>query len=143
MRKYAIHLCRGASGADDLVQDTVLRALANLHTFEPGSDLRRWLYVIMRNGFVADWRKSRRYAQDSDGSIAGRLAQRAAQPGHIELIEVDAAFGRLARAQREALMLICVDGVAYDKAARLTGCAVGTIKSRVNRARARLAEATA
>jgi len=140
LRSFAISLCGRNDRVDDLVQETVLRALANIHLFEPGSNMLAWLRTILRNQFFADYRKRRREVEDGDGHHAGLLESPPAQEGHVRIRELREALDRLAPDHREALSLITASGLSYDEAAAHCGCPAGTIKSRVSRARGRLAE---
>ena len=140
LRAFAISLCGRSATADDLVQETLLRAWAGMGAFVPGSNLIAWLYTILRNEFYSEFRKRRREVADVEGQYAARLASMPAQDGHIAFLEFRAAFGKLAPGHREALILIGASGLSYDEAAQVCGCAVGTMKSRVSRARGRLAD---
>jgi RNA polymerase sigma-70 factor, ECF subfamily len=120
LRAFAISLSGNGDRADDLVQETLLRALANIDSFQPGSNLPAWLFTILRNLFRSDYRKRRREVEDADGSYAKTLKTQPAQ------------------GQREALILVGASGFSYEDASAICGCAVGTIKSRVNRARSKL-----
>jgi RNA polymerase sigma-70 factor (ECF subfamily) len=140
LRGFAAALCGRTSQADDLVQETLVKAWANLHSFEPGTNMTGWLYRILRNEFYSDLRRHRREVADEDGRLAARLASRPAQEGHILFMEFRTALAELAPDQREALTLVGASGLSYEEAASLCGCAVGTMKSRVSRGRARLAE---
>jgi RNA polymerase sigma-70 factor, ECF subfamily len=140
LRAFAISLCGTVDRADDLVQETLLRALANIHSFQPGTNMSAWLFTILRNLFRSEYRKRRREVADSDGSYAARLKTQPEQEGRIEFTEFREALSRLPDEQREALILVGASGFSYEEAAGICGCAVGTIKSRVNRARVRLAE---
>src|SRR5205085_2020718 len=123
----------------DLVQETLLRALANIHSFQPGTNMPAWLFTILRNLFRSEYRKRRREVEDADGSYADTLKTHPEQTSHVEFKEFTAALNKLPEDQREALILIGASGFSYEEAAEICGCAVGTIKSRVNRARTRLA----
>jgi RNA polymerase sigma-70 factor (ECF subfamily) len=140
LRAFAISLSGNGDRADDLVQETLLRALANIDSFQPGSNLPAWLFTILRNLFRSEYRKRRREVEDADGSYAQSLKSQPEQTGHIEFQEFRTALGKLPPDQREALILVGASGFSYEEAADICGCAVGTIKSRVNRARARLAD---
>jgi RNA polymerase sigma-70 factor (ECF subfamily) len=124
--------------ADDLVQETLVRALANIDSFQPGSNLSAWLFTILRNLFRSDYRKRRREVEDADGSYSKTLKSQPAQGSHLEFEEFRAALEKLPQDQREALILVGASGFSYEDAAAICGCAVGTIKSRVNRARSKL-----
>jgi RNA polymerase sigma-70 factor (ECF subfamily) len=140
LRLFARSLTRNSTEADDLVQETLLKALANIDRFEPGTRLRPWLFTIMRNTFYSDCRKKRFEVRDVDGEHAARLVQGPGQDGAVDFGNFKAAFARLQADHREVLILIGVSGCSYEEAAAVCGCAVGTIKSRVNRARRRLEE---
>jgi RNA polymerase sigma-70 factor, ECF subfamily len=140
LRAFAISLCGNVDRADDLVQETLLRALANIDSFQPGTNMSAWLFTILRNHFRSEYRKRRREVEDSDGRYAETLKSQPDQLGHVEFNEFRAALGQLPADQREALVLVGASGFSYEEAAHICACAVGTIKSRVNRARTRLAE---
>ena len=127
--------------ADDLVQETLLRAIANIDSFQPGSNLPAWLFTILRNLFRSDYRKRRREVEDAEGNYAKTLKTQPAQNAHLEFEEFRAALDKLPQDQREALILVGASGFSYEDAAAICGCAVGTIKSRVNRARSKLSGA--
>ncbi|QUS41431.1 sigma-70 family RNA polymerase sigma factor [Tardiphaga alba] len=138
LRAFAISLSGNGDRADDLVQETLLRALANIDSFQVGSNLPAWLFTILRNLFRSDYRKRRREVEDADGSYANTLKTQPAQNAHLEFEEFRTALEKLPQDQREALILVGASGFSYEDAATICGCAVGTIKSRVNRARSKL-----
>jgi RNA polymerase sigma-70 factor, ECF subfamily len=140
LRAFAISLCGNVDRADDLVQETLLRALANINSFQPGSNMPAWLFTILRNLFRSEYRKRRREVEDADGSYAASLKSQPEQTGRVEFEEFRRALAKLPPDQREALILVGASGFSYEEAAEICGCAVGTIKSRVNRARSRLTE---
>lgn len=140
LRAFAISLCGNPDRADDLVQDTLVRAWSSLDRFERGTNLNAWLFTILRNGFFSEHRKRQREVEDVDGSYASRLISVPEQTGHLDFEDFRKALLKLPADQREALLLVGAQGFAYEEAAAICGCAVGTIKSRVNRARSRLAE---
>jgi RNA polymerase sigma-70 factor (ECF subfamily) len=140
LRAFAISLSGNVDRADDLVQETLLRALANIGSFEPGTNLRAWLFVILRNVFRSEYRKRRREVEDSDGRYAGMLKTYPEQTIRIEFEELRQALAKLPPGPREALILVGASGFSYEEAAAICGCAVGTVKSRAHRARVRLAE---
>jgi RNA polymerase sigma-70 factor (ECF subfamily) len=140
LRAFAISLSGNVDRADDLVQETMLRALANINSFQPGTNMSAWLFTILRNLFRSEYRKRRREVEDTDGSYADSLKSQPEQVGRVEFEEFRTALGKLPPDQREALILVGASGFSYEEAAEICGCAVGTIKSRVNRARGRLAE---
>jgi RNA polymerase sigma-70 factor (ECF subfamily) len=126
--------------ADDLVQETLLRALAHIDSFQPGTNMSAWLFTILRNLFRSEYRKRRREVEDPEGNYAESLKSQPEQTGRVEFREFREALAKLPEDQREALILVGASGFSYDEAAAICGCAVGTIKSRVNRARNRLAQ---
>ena len=140
LRAFAISLCGNIDRADDLVQETLLRALSHIDSFEPGTNMPAWLFTILRNLFRSEYRKRRREVEDVDGSYAEQLTFSPEQSTRLEINEFREALKALPAEQREALILVGASGFSYDDAAAICGCAVGTIKSRVNRARGRLAE---
>lgn len=140
LRAFAISLCGDADKADDLVQDTLMRAWDHLDKFQEGTNLRAWLFTILRNGYFSHYRKRRREVEDRDGSRAAELAVLPEQLGHLDLQDFRSALATLPPDQREALVLVGAAGFSYEEAANVCGCAVGTIKSRVNRARTRLCQ---
>ena len=140
LRAFAISLSGSVDRADDLVQETLLRAWAHFDSFQTGTNLNAWLFTILRNLFLSDYRKRKREVEDGDGIYSQGLSSMPEQTGNIELAEVRTALAKLPPDQREALILVGADGLSYEEAAQICGCAVGTIKSRVNRARTRLAK---
>ncbi|MBD3679954.1 MAG: RNA polymerase sigma factor [Rhodobacteraceae bacterium] len=140
LRAFAMSLTQESSAADDLVQDTIEKAWINFDKFEPGTNLRAWLFTILRNTFYSDRRKRRREVADVDGAHAAGLAEKPAHDGRLAMRDFRAAFQQLPDEQREALILVGAGGFAYEEAAEMCGCALGTIKSRANRGRRRLAE---
>ncbi|MDZ5450281.1 MULTISPECIES: sigma-70 family RNA polymerase sigma factor [Labrys] len=140
LRAFAASLSGSITLADDLVQDTLLKAWANADKFEPGTNMRAWLFTILRNIYYSLYRKRSREVQDSDGVYAERLAVHADQEGHLAIADFTAALAKLPEEQREALIMVGASGISYEEAAEICGVALGTIKSRVNRARSRLAE---
>ena len=140
LRAFAISLCGNVDRADDLVQETLIRALAHINSFEPGTNMSAWLITILRNLFRSEYRKRRREVEDADGKYAENLRSLPQQEGHIEMSEFLVALAKLAPDQREALVLIGALGFSHEEVANICGCAIGTIKSRVNRARTRLGE---
>ncbi len=140
LRAFALNLTRNDAAADDLVQDTVVKAWRKIDTFEVGTNMRAWLYTILRNTFYSDFRKRRREVPDSDGHFAATLSVKPDHDGRLAMDDFMEAFNQLRDEQREALTLVGASGFAYHEAAEMCGVATGTMKSRVNRARARLAE---
>jgi len=140
LRAFAISLTRDADQAEDLVQETVLRAISKQEQFVAGTNLQAWLFTILRNQFFSEHRKSLREVEDGDGSYAATMIALPDQEDRIMMHDLEAALGKLPEGQREALILVGADGLSYEEAAQALGCAVGTVKSRVNRARKCLAE---
>jgi RNA polymerase sigma-70 factor (ECF subfamily) len=140
LRAFAVSLCGNPDRADDLVQETLVKAWSNLSSFAEGTNLAAWLFTILRNIYYSEYRKRRREVADSDGAIAARLATAPAQSGHMDFLDFRSALQKLPADQREALILIGASGLSYEEAAGVCNCAVGTMKSRVNRARNRLVE---
>jgi RNA polymerase sigma-70 factor (ECF subfamily) len=139
LRAFAISLTHNSDRAADLVQDTLLRGWAKRRYFQPGTNLHAWLFTILRNAFFSEHRKRSREVQDTGQSYAARLTTAPAQADHLHLQDLQVALGRLSADQREALLLITAEGLSYAQAAVVCECAVGTVKSRVNRGRVRLA----
>jgi RNA polymerase sigma-70 factor, ECF subfamily len=140
LRAFAISLTYNVDAADDLVQDAILRAWANIDRFELGTNINAWLFTILRNAFYSQYRKARRLVEDPDGSYAARLGAPPEQNARCDFEDMRTALARLPVDQREALILIAAEGLSYEDAAQVCGVAIGTIKSRAHRARARLAE---
>jgi RNA polymerase sigma-70 factor (ECF subfamily) len=140
LRAFAVSLCGNIDRADDLVQETLVKAWSNIGSFVEGTNLRAWLFTILRNIYYSEYRKRRREVADPDGTFAAKLATAPAQSGHMDLLDFRAALQLLPGDQREALILIGASGLSYEEAAGICGCAIGTMKSRVNRARSRLAD---
>jgi RNA polymerase sigma-70 factor, ECF subfamily len=139
LRAYAISLTKAVDRAEDLVQDTVLRALSRRESFETGTNLQAWLFTILRNTCFSEHRRARREIEDADGRLASEMATGADQESRLVLQELEAALATLPQEQREALLPVGMEGLSYEETAAALGCAVGTVKSRVNRARNRLA----
>jgi RNA polymerase sigma-70 factor (ECF subfamily) len=140
MRAFALSLTRDSAAADDLVQDTIVKAWTSLDKFEPGSNMRAWLFTILRNTFYSGRRRARREVSDTDGTFAAQLAGKPDHDGRLAMRDFAAAFEQLPDEQREALMLVGASGFSYEEAAETCGVAVGTVKSRANRGRKRLVE---
>ena len=139
LRAFAISLCRNGDQADDLVQDTLVRACANILSFTPGTNMLAWLCTIMKNHFFSLCRRRRRPFEPLDDH-ADSAASKPEQVAHAECSELWAALAKLEPGQRDVLVMIGASGLSYDEAAKACGCPTGTIKSRVNRARAELAQ---
>ena len=143
LRAFAISLCRNTDRADDLVQETLMRAWAHIDSFQPGTNMSAWLFTILRNLFRSEYRKRHREVEDVTGAYTDSLTSLPEQTGNLELKEFRRALNDLPDDQREALVLVGASGFSYEEAAQIAGCAVGTVKSRVNRARNRLARVLA
>lgn len=140
LRAFAFSLIGRSDRADDLVQETMMKAWAHHHSFQPGTNLRAWLYTILRNEFYSQMRKKGREVEDVDGAYSRNVGVHPEQPGHLDMADMRTALGQLPADQREALLLVAASGFSYEEAAKICEVAMGTIKSRVNRARTRLAE---
>lgn len=140
LRAFALSLTQNSDKADDLVQETLVKAWDKHASFQMGTNLKAWLFTILRNEFYSQMRKRGREVQDSDGIMTERLAVHPSQHGKLDLQDFRAALEQLPQDQREAIILIGASGFSYEEAASICDCAVGTIKSRVSRARARLQE---
>ena len=104
LRAFAMSLCGKIDRADDLVQETLVRALTNIDTFEPGTNMSAWLFTILRNLFRSEYRKRRREVEDSEGHFSATLKSQPDQPSHMEFEEFRSALARLPPDQREALI---------------------------------------
>ena len=122
------------------MQDTIVKAWKNFDKFKPGTNLRAWLFTILRNTFYSDLRKKKREVEDVDGVMAGTLSEKPAHDGRLAFSDFEKVFTQLPVEQREALILVGASGMSYEEAAETCGVAIGTIKSRINRGRARLVE---
>lgn len=140
LRAFALSLSSRYDKAEDLVQDTVMKAWAKQDSFEMGTNLKAWLFTILRNEFYSQMRKRGREVQDTEGTFTQNMAVHPAQYGSLDLQDFKKALNMLSADQREAIILIGASGFSYEDAAAICGCAVGTIKSRVSRARNRLQE---
>ncbi|WP_332065697.1 RNA polymerase sigma factor [Bartonella sp. CB189] len=140
LRAFAVSLSGKHDKAEDLVQDTIMKAWAKQDSFEMGTNLKAWLFTILRNEYYSQLRKKGREVQDSDGVFTQNVAIHPAQYGSLDFQDFQKALKRLSNDQREAIILIGASGFSYEDAAAICGCAVGTIKSRVSRARNRLQE---
>ena len=138
LRAFARGLCGRPDLADDLVQETLLKAWAAQERFEPGTSMRAWTFVILRNAYLTDMRRNR-FRGDYDEAVAERiLTAPAGQEAPLHLADMHRALLTLPHERREALLLVGAGGFSYEEAAEICQCAVGTIKSRVGRARAAL-----
>lgn len=140
LRGFAISLTGDVQKADDVVHDTVVRALTYIDKFAPGTNLQAWMFTILRNQFHSNYRKCRHEVEDADGHFAARLSTAPAQDPQLDFEDLRLALIKLSVEQREAILLVGAEGFTYEEAARICSTRVGTIKSRVNRARTRLSE---
>ncbi|MCJ2122681.1 sigma-70 family RNA polymerase sigma factor [Methylobacterium sp. J-077] len=138
LRTFALSLVGDVSRADDLVQETFVKAWANQARFRPGTNFTAWLFTILRNQFYSELRKNRREIEDVDGTHAGQMTSLSDQEDASTLKVVWKQLGTLPAAQRQALLLVGAEGHTYEEAASKLGCQVGTVKSRVSRARSSL-----
>jgi RNA polymerase sigma-70 factor, ECF subfamily len=138
LRGFARSLSGNRDRADDLVQETLAKAIANRDKYRPGTNLHAWLVTILRNQYYSEGRRRWREVSDADGTHAARLTDPPAQQGHMELRDFLSALQALPDDQREALILVGASGLSYEEAAEVLGTRIGTVKSRVSRARARL-----
>jgi RNA polymerase sigma-70 factor (ECF subfamily) len=140
LRAYAISLTHDVNRAENLVQETVLKAISKQEKFETGTNLEAWLFTILRNLFFSAHRKTQREVEDADGTHAATMTSLPNQEDRLVVQDLHAALAKLPQEQREALLLVAAEGLSYEEAAQALETKVGTIKSRVNRARSRLAE---
>jgi len=140
LRAFAASLCGRVEWSDDLVQETLVKAWANRNSFEPGSRMQAWLFTILRNEYYSEYRRRRHEVADPEGRIAARLTTHPAQDSHVAFREFQTALFKLPPIHREALILVGASGFSYEQAAAICNCAIGTMKSRVARARSKLGQ---
>jgi RNA polymerase sigma-70 factor (ECF subfamily) len=138
LRAFAWSLSHNSADADDLVQETLIKAWTHRDKFEPGTNLRAWLFTILRNTYYTVAVRRRREVRDEEGKYAAALSTGPTQDWGLAMRSLQSALAQLPDEHREALILVGAAGLTYEEAAAVCGCALGTIKSRVNRARARL-----
>lgn len=138
LRAFARMLSRDRVLADDLVQETMVRALSHADQFETGTNLKAWLSTILRNSYFNEKRSQGRLSQLDMEALSESHGIRGEQEGHMRMRDFNRAFWTLPENQRQALSLVGANGYSYDQAARIAGCASGTMKSRVSRARLQL-----
>jgi RNA polymerase sigma-70 factor, ECF subfamily len=138
LHTFARSLCRDGVRADDLVQEALLRAFNNIRRFKPGTNLKAWLFTIVRNEHYSQLRRRKFEAHDIPGDALPEPSVPPDHDGELELRDLNRALASLSPGQRAALILVSASGFSYDEAASICGCAVGTIKSRVARARSSL-----
>jgi RNA polymerase sigma-70 factor, ECF subfamily len=140
LRAFAMSLTRSRSAADDLVQDTVVKAWTNIDKFAAGTNMQAWLFTILRNTYYSSLRKGRREVADPDGIHAQSLFVKPDHDGRLAYGDFQRAFDQLSPEHREVLTLVGASGFSCEEAAATMGVAVGTVKSRTSRARKRLSE---
>lgn len=137
LQRYALFLTRDATAADDLLQDTLVRALGKIHLWTPGTKMRAWLFTIQHNLFINGKRRGWRESTTDDGTVPSDVAA-ATQDDHIMLRDLEAALWRLPFEQRIVIFLIGLEGMGYEEAAATLDVPVGTIRSRLSRGRSAL-----
>ena len=136
LRRYARALLRDVTRADDLVQDTIVRALAKQHLWEPGTNLRAWLFTLMHNQHVNNVRQVRREDMAVDfEDVSATLIATTDPTASCQLRELDRGLARLPEEQREVILLVGLEGVRYDEAAAILDVPIGTVRSRLFRGR--------
>lgn len=140
LRAFALSLTRNRATADDMMQDTVLKAWSNMDKFTPGTNMRAWLFTILRNNYYTSRRKLNREVADVDNVFSDKMSVKPDHDGRLQMRDFKIAFEKLPDEQREALILVGASGFSYEDAGDMCGVATGTMKSRVNRARAKLTE---
>jgi RNA polymerase sigma-70 factor, ECF subfamily len=132
MRLWALAMSRNSAAADDLVQETAVRALKSHESFAPGTNLSAWLRRIMYNHFVSEIRSNRRLTSSEE---LPEMAMRAMQQNRVDIRELNREMERLPKEQQAAIRLIALEDLSYDEVSAITGAAIGTLKSRVHRGR--------
>jgi RNA polymerase sigma-70 factor, ECF subfamily len=140
MRAFAISLTRNVTAADDLVQDTIVKAWTHIDKFQAGTNMQAWLFTILRNTFYSNMRKHRREVPDPEGVHAATLFVKPDHDGRLAFTDFQRAFDQLSDEHREVLILVGASGFTCEQAADMMGVAVGTVKSRTSRARKRLGD---
>ncbi len=140
LRAFGMSLTSRSDRADDLVQETMIKAWSHHQSFIEGTNMKAWLFTILRNEFYTQLRKRKREVEDADGVYSNSVSVQGNQQSHLELADLTLALAKLPEDQREAVVLVGASGFSYEEAAEICGCAVGTVKSRVSRARERLTE---
>ena len=141
LRRYARALTHATDRADDLVQDTLVRALSKLHLWQPGTDLRAWLFTIMHHQFVNSVRREARERTTVDiDHVSSTLTATTDPTGRRQLIELDRALALLPNEQREVVLLVGLEGMPYESVAQVLGVPIGTVRSRLSRGRENLRE---
>ncbi|MCJ2183990.1 sigma-70 family RNA polymerase sigma factor [Novosphingobium sp. 1949] len=138
LRAFARGLCGRHDFADDLVQETAVKAWTARERYQPGTNMRAWTFAILRNHYLSELRKSKRQTDIEDGDMERMLVMDADQEAPLHLGDMETALAQLAPERREAVLLVGASGFSYEEAADIAGCPIGTMKSRVARARADL-----
>jgi RNA polymerase sigma-70 factor (ECF subfamily) len=138
MRAFAISLTRNLAAADDLVQDTIVKAWTHIDKFAAGTNMQAWLFTILRNTFYSSRRKVKREVQDTDGVFAAQLSVKPEHDSKLAFADFRRAFDQLSTEHREVLILVGASGFSTEEAAKMIGIAPGTVKSRTSRARKQL-----
>ena len=140
LRAFGISLTAKSDRADDLVQETLMKAWKYQSSYVVGTNLKAWLFTILRNEFYTHLRKRKREVEDADGIHSSKMATPPEQYGHLDMADFRRALAQLPADQREAVILVGASGFSYEEAAEICKVPLGTVKSRVNRARKHLAE---
>jgi len=139
LRAFALALASHSDAADDLVQETLMKAWSHQQSFQDGTNIKAWLFTILRNEYFSQLRKRKREVEDADGDYAASVATPGRQESRLAMADLRIALQRLPEDQREAVVLVGASGFTYQEVAEICGVPVGTVKSRVNRARNKLA----
>ena len=139
LRAFALSLASHADHADDLVQETLMKAWNHQNSFQAGTNIKAWLFTILRNEYFSQLRKRKREVEDADGDYASNVMTPGGQESQLDMADLRIALQQLPDDQREAVVLVGASGFSYQEVAQICQVPVGTIKSRVNRARNKLA----
>ncbi len=139
LRAFALSLAAHADYADDLVQETLMKAWNHQHSFQRGTNIKAWLFTILRNEYFSQLRKRKREVEDANGDYAAAMMTPGSQEAQLDMADLRLALQQLPDDQREAVVLVGASGFSYQEVASICGVPVGTVKSRVNRARSKLA----
>jgi len=139
LRAFALSLAAHADHADDLVQETLMKAWNHQNSFQEGTNIKAWLFTILRNEYFSQLRKRRREVEDADGDYAASVMTPGGQESQLDMADLRIALQQLPADQREAVVLVGASGFSYQEVADICHVPVGTVKSRVNRARNKLA----
>ena len=139
LRAFALSLASHADYADDLVQETLMKAWNHQDSFQEGTNIKAWLFTILRNEYFSQLRKRKREVEDADGDYAAGMLTPGGQDAQLDMADLRLALQQLPADQREAVVLVGASGFSYQEVAEICRVPVGTVKSRVNRARNKLA----